>query len=90
MAPRVPCVVLGSGNIGTDLMAKLRRSTVLELTAVVGIDPDSDGLRLAREAGLDTSAEGIDWILAHPEQSTFVFDATSAGGHPAPAPRLPA
>jgi acetaldehyde dehydrogenase len=88
MPSRVPCVVLGSGNIGTDLMAKLRRSTILELTAMVGIDADSDGLRRAREAGLDTSAEGVDWILAHPEQSTFVFDATSAGAHRKNAPLL--
>jgi acetaldehyde dehydrogenase len=88
MAAKVPVVVLGSGNIGTDLMAKLRRSEVLELTAVVGIDPDSEGLRLAREAGLDTSAEGVDWILAHPDQSAFVFDATSAGAHRKHAPRL--
>ena len=88
MARRVTCVVLGSGNIGTDLMAKLRRSTILELTAVVGIDPESEGLRVAKEAGLDTSAEGVDWILAHPERSTFVFDATSAGAHRRHAPRI--
>ena len=88
MASKIPVVVLGSGNIGSDLMAKLGRSEILELTAVVGIDPDSAGLRLAKEVGLDTSAEGIDWILAHRDQAAFVFDATSAGAHRKHAPRL--
>jgi acetaldehyde dehydrogenase len=61
---------------------------VLELTAVVGVDPESDGLRRARESGLETSAEGVEWILRHPELSTFVFDATSAWAHKQNAPRL--
>jgi acetaldehyde dehydrogenase len=84
----VPCAVLGPGNIGTDLMAKLQRSDVLQLTAMVGIDPESPGLARAREAGLDASAEGIDWILAHADQCQVVFDATSAGAHRANGPRL--
>lgn len=88
MAGRIQCVVLGSGNIGTDLMMKLLRSQVFELTAVVGIDPESDGLRRARNAGLDTSADGPNWILEHSEQGTFVFDATSASAHKKNAPAL--
>jgi acetaldehyde dehydrogenase len=88
MNDRVPCVVLGSGNIGTDLMVKLLRSQVLQLTALVGIDPMSDGLRRARAAGIDASSDGVDWILAHPDQATFVFDATSARAHIESAPRL--
>jgi acetaldehyde dehydrogenase len=85
---RARCVVLGSGNIGTDLMVKLRRSEVLEPVAVVGIDPESDGLRRAREAGLETSADGADWILDRADEFELVFDATSAGAHREVAPRL--
>src|SRR5579863_3312444 len=88
MNDRVPCVVLGSGNIGTDLMVKLLRSQVLQLTALVGIDPMSDGLRRARAAGIDASPDGVDWVLAHSDQATFVFDATSARAHIDNAPRL--
>jgi acetaldehyde dehydrogenase len=80
--------VLGPGNIGTDLMSKLLRSSVLELTALVGIDPQSDGLQRARASGLDASDEGIDWILRHQDQAKFVFDATSARAHRSNAPRL--
>ena len=85
---RQPCMVLGTGNIGTDLMAKLLRSRRLELTAVVGIDPASPGLARAREAGIEASAEGIDWLLAAASPATIVFDATSAAAHRDHAPRL--
>ena len=88
MSQKTTCAVLGSGNIGTDLMFKLQRSDTLELTAVVGIDPESDGLRRARRRGLQTSAEGADWILANPDQCEIVFDATSAGAHKANGPRF--
>lgn len=82
---RAPCVVLGSGNIGTDLMYKLLRSPSLELTAVVGIDPSSEGLGRARAVGIDTSTEGIGWIVRHCAPGTIVFEATSAKVHAANA-----
>ena len=82
------CVILGSGNIGTDLMYKLQRSEVLDLTAVVGIDPESDGLAKAREVGLVGTHEGVDWILQHGDEFEIVFEATTARVHRANAPRF--
>lgn len=76
--------IIGSGNIGTDLMIKIiRLSSVLEMGAMVGIDPASDGLARAGRMGVATSAEGIDGLLAMPEfeDIEIVFDATSAAAH---------
>lgn len=85
---RTPCAILGSGNIGMDLMTKLLRSERLELTAVIGIDEASEGLVRARVAGLDTSAEGVDWLVHHGDQAAVVFDATSAAAHRANVTKL--
>lgn len=76
--------IIGSGNIGTDLMIKVMRlSKVLEMGAMVGIDPDSDGLARAARLGVPITHEGIDGLVALPgfKDIEIVFDATSAGAH---------
>ncbi|MCB2086258.1 MAG: acetaldehyde dehydrogenase (acetylating), partial [Sphingomonadaceae bacterium] len=76
--------IIGSGNIGTDLMIKIMRlSNVLEMGAFVGIDPESDGLKRAERLGVPITAEGIDGLVALPgfDEIEIVFDATSAGAH---------
>lgn len=74
--------ILGSGNIGTDLMYKIERSEALELTMVAGIDPDSEGLHLAKDRGYLTTTDSVDGLLEHADQFDLVFDATSAKVHP--------
>lgn len=78
---KVKVAVLGSGNIGTDLMMKLHRSEVLQLTAVIGIDENSDGLRRAKEFGYEAISRGIEGFLERPELADIIFDATSAYAH---------
>jgi acetaldehyde dehydrogenase len=76
--------IVGSGNIGTDLMYKIEKlSPYLEVAAMVGIDPASDGLARARDRGIHTIDNGVEGLLAHPDldEIRFVFDATSAGAH---------
>ena len=80
---KIKCALIGPGNIGTDLLAKLQRSPVLEPVWMVGIDPDSDGLKKARELGLKTTSDGVDGLVPHIEADgvQIVFDATSAYVH---------
>ena len=84
MAKKIKVAIIGSGNIGTDLMMKLvHKSKLLELVAVVGIDPDSEGLAKARALGLEAIDKGIDGLVAskHYPDIGIVFDATSAYAH---------
>lgn len=81
------CAIVGSGNIGSDLIAKMRRSPTLEPRLLVGIDPASDGLRRARAAGVETTSDGVDVLLERADEFDLVLEATSAGAHAANAPR---
>lgn len=78
---KVKVGIIGTGNIGSDLMMKLNKSDVLELTTVMGIDPESRGLNHAKYLGLQTFDTGVDGLVDHPELVDVLFDATSAGAH---------
>ncbi len=88
---RTKVAVIGSGNIGTDLMIKvLRTAQHLEMGAMVGIDPASDGLARAERFGVQTTHEGVDGLMALPDfdDIDIVFDATSAKAHEHNAAKL--
>ena len=80
---KIKCALIGSGNIGTDLIYKIQRSPVLEPVWMVGIDPESEGLARAREMGLKVTADGVDGLLPHVIEDgiQIAFDATSAYVH---------
>lgn len=81
---KIPVAIIGSGNIGTDLMIKvLRQARHLSMGAMVGIDPESDGLARATRMGVPITAQGVEGLLAMPgfKEIGIAFDATSAGAH---------
>jgi acetaldehyde dehydrogenase (acetylating) len=85
---QIGAAILGSGNIGTDLMYKLKRSGLLRPVIMAGVIPESEGLARARQEGLATTTEGIDGLLEQRENFEIVFDATTAAAHKKHAPLL--
>jgi len=83
MSQKLKAVIIGPGNIGTDLLMKMQRSDWIEPVWMVGIDPESEGLKRAREMGIKTCATGVDGLLPHvlADDIRIAFDATSAYVH---------
>ncbi|MCQ4348119.1 acetaldehyde dehydrogenase (acetylating) [Pseudomonas stutzeri] len=83
MSKKLKAAIIGPGNIGTDLVMKMLRSEWIEPVWMVGIDPESDGLKRAREFGLKTTFDGVDGLLPHviADDIRVAFDATSAYAH---------
>jgi acetaldehyde/propanal dehydrogenase len=83
MSIKIKAVIIGPGNIGTDLLMKMQRSEWIEPVWMVGIDPESEGLKRAAEMGIKTCATGVDGILPHviEDDIRVAFDATSAYVH---------
>lgn len=80
---KIKCALIGSGNIGTDLIYKIQRSPYLEAVWMVGIDPESEGLLRAKDMGLKVTSDGVDGLLPHvlEDNIQIAFDATSAYVH---------
>ncbi|PPA00934.1 acetaldehyde dehydrogenase (acetylating), partial [Pseudomonas sp. MWU12-2312b] len=83
MSKKLRAAIIGPGNIGTDLLMKMCRSEWIEPVWMVGVDPQSEGLKRAREMGVKTTAEGVDGLLPHvlDDDIRIAFDATSAYVH---------
>lgn len=83
---KLKVAIIGSGNIGTDLLIKILRSPIIECTAFIGRNLSSVGMVKASSLGVNISAEGIDYIISNPDCCELVFDATSVAGHLEHAP----
>ena len=83
MTSKVKAAIIGSGNIGTDLLYKALRSDVIEPVWMVGIDPESEGIKRAKQRGLKTTAEGVKGMEPHmgDDRVQIAWDATSAHAH---------
>lgn len=83
MSKKLKAAIIGPGNIGTDLLMKMQRSEWIEPVWMVGIDPESEGLKRAREMDIKTTADGVDGLLPHvlEDDIRVAFDATSAYVH---------
>lgn len=88
MVKKVKVGIIGTGNIGTDLLMKVLKSDVLEMGVFAGRNPESQGVLKAKQLGVKTTAESINYIIKHPECCEIVFDATSAKVHFNNAPIL--
>lgn len=78
---KLKIAILGSGNIGTDLLVKVMRSNFLECTVFIGRNLNSSGMQKALELGVNVSSDSIDYIVKNPDCCDLVFDATSASSH---------
>ena len=78
---RLKVGIIGSGNIGTDLMYKIERCDFLEMKVMVGIDPKSEGLERAKSRGYETIDTGINGLMEKIDLVDIVFDATTAYAH---------
>ncbi len=85
---KIKVAIIGTGNIGTDILLKIKRSNVLECGMFAGRNPDSKGIAIAKEMGVPTSTDSINAIVNNPDCCDIVFDATSANVHKLNAPIL--
>lgn len=88
MSKRIKVGIIGTGNIGCDLLAKVSRSEFLECGIFAGHNPDSDGIRSAQRMGVPTTFDSVHYIEKNPDCCQIVFDATSAKVHVYNAPIL--
>lgn len=88
MVRKVKVAIIGTGNIGTDILMKLQRSDILECSMFTGRNPDSIGIKIAKDLGIRTSFNSVDAIIKQPDCCDIIFDATSANVHRLNAPIL--